>query len=72
MAKLDLVLCFVPLCSINFKLIVEKGSISWRPSRHGVDVVMTALGTVRFFGCIRLGIDLTARCSRLGTGTTAS
>ena len=64
MAKLDTVLLFVALCSTwdrlngtlfraqdqkNFNLVVEKGSISWRLRRHGVDEVMTKLGTANFF-----------------------
>ena len=55
MTKLDTVLCFVPLGSTwdrlngklftardrnNCKLTVEKGSISWRLRRHGVDEIM--------------------------------
>ena len=33
----------------NSKLIVEKGTFTWRLHRHGVDEVMTKLGTVLFF-----------------------
>ena len=57
-------LCFVPLCSTwdrlngklftardqnNCKPTAERGSISWRLRRHGVDEVMMKLGTVPFF-----------------------
>ena len=64
MAKLGTVLFFVPLCSTwdrfngklfsalarnNCKVAVEKGSISWRLRRHGVDEVMMGLETVLFF-----------------------
>ena len=64
MTKMGTVLSFVPLCSTgdllngslftardrnSFKLIVEKGSITWRLRRHGVDEVTTALCTVLFF-----------------------
>ena len=64
MTKLDKVLCFAPLCSTwgrlngkffaawdrnNSNLIVQKGSISRRLRRHGVDEVMARLDKVLCF-----------------------
>ena len=57
-------LFFFPLCSTwdrpngklfsaqdqtNFNLILQKGSVSWRIRRQGVDEVMVGLRTVLFF-----------------------